>query len=113
MAVVVKAPWGDSFDRWTYEKDGFRYFFILDARCWRIWKGAKEGLSHKALAFPIEVSLRREICDLFVIILSIPQDFRVRRSSSLSSDSGSSSSGGTSVAGHSSLLGASPKSRRL
>ena len=84
-AVVVKAPWGDNSDRWTCEKDGSRYFFILDDKGWRAWEGVKEGLSHKALAFPIEVSLQREICDMFVIILSIPQDFRARRSSSLSS----------------------------
>ncbi|KAI4093316.1 MAG: hypothetical protein LQ339_007711 [Xanthoria mediterranea] len=93
-AVVVKAPWGDNSDHWTCEQDGSRYFVILDGKGWRAWEGVKKGLSRKAIAFPVE-------------------DFRARRSSSLSSDSDSSSSGGTSVAGHSSLLGASSKSRRL
>ncbi|KAI4102116.1 MAG: hypothetical protein LQ339_004790 [Xanthoria mediterranea] len=50
------------------------HLVILDDKRWRTWKGVKEGLGRKAIAFPIE-------------------DFRTRRSSSLSSDSDSSSSG--------------------
>ncbi|KAI4262283.1 MAG: hypothetical protein L6R42_002537 [Xanthoria sp. 1 TBL-2021] len=79
-AVVVKAPWGNKSDRWNIVINGCRYFVIFEYGSWWSWNGDKEGLSHKAVAFPVE-------------------NFRARRSSSpsssSSSDSNSSASRGT------------------
>lgn len=59
-AVVVKAPWGNKSDRWNILINGCRYFVIFEYGSWWSWNGDKEGLSHKAVAFPVEVSLRWE-----------------------------------------------------